>query len=75
LYRIHPQGDDVKCGNENDIRMILEQKIREDMVKVYSDLTHINVFQRTLPTLFYIHKNSTVNLISNKKFVQFPVNM
>jgi hypothetical protein len=83
LYRVHPIGSDIitpKCANENDVRMVLEQrigtkKIRSNVVKVFYDLTHINVFQRTLSTLFYIHKNSTVNLISNKNIVQVPVNM
>jgi hypothetical protein len=83
LYDIYSLGGDIsspKCGMEINIRMILEQQIgtkeiRSNTIKVFSDLTHVNVFQRTSPTLFYIHKNSTFTLISNKNIIIIPVNM
>ncbi len=83
LYDIYSLGGDIsspKCGMETNIRMILEQQIgtkeiRSNTIKVFSDLTHVNVFQRTSSTLFYIHKNSTFTLISNKNIIIIPVNM
>ncbi|CAF1145737.1 unnamed protein product [Rotaria sordida] len=81
LYQIYPFDSNVissQCVIENNIRMILEQRIRArkdrlNIINSFSDLTHVNVFQRTLSTLFYIHTNSTFTLISNKNMIIIPV--
>ncbi|CAF1311812.1 unnamed protein product [Rotaria sordida] len=80
LYQIYPFDSNVissQCLIENNIRMILEQRIgarkdRLNIINSFSDLTHVNVFQRTLSTLFYIHTNSTFTLISNKNMTIIP---
>ncbi|CAF3678870.1 unnamed protein product, partial [Rotaria sordida] len=80
LYQIYPFDSNVissQCVIENNIRMILEQRIRArkdrlNIINSFSDLTHVNVFQRTLSTLFYIHTNSTFALISNKNMTIIP---
>ncbi|CAF3767554.1 unnamed protein product [Rotaria sp. Silwood1] len=81
LYRIYPFGSDVlspQCAIEKNIRMTLEKRIgarkdRTNIVNSFFDLTHVNVFQRTLPTLFYIYTNSTFILISNENIIIMPV--
>ena len=83
LYRIYPLGGDVilpKCTTESGIQMILEQRIGvkkswSTSIKSFYDLTHVNVFQRILSTLFYIHDKSTYTLIPNKNITIIPVNM
>ncbi|CAF3652742.1 unnamed protein product [Adineta steineri] len=82
-YDIYPMGNDLTlliCGMEDNIQIILEQQIamkntRSATIKRFSDLTYINVFQRTLPTLFYIYDNSTFTLIINKNIIIIPVNI
>ncbi|CAF3620235.1 unnamed protein product [Rotaria socialis] len=83
LYRIYTLGRGVSgpnCAIQNNIQMTLEQQINAqisspDSIKSFSDLTHINVFKRLSSILFYIHTNSTLNLISYKNMVVIPVNM
>ncbi|CAF4093443.1 unnamed protein product, partial [Adineta steineri] len=82
-YDIYPMGNDLTlliCGMEDNIQTILEQQIgmkntRSTTIKRFSDLTYINVFQRTLPTLFHICDNSNFTLITNKNIIIIPVNI
>ena len=83
LYDIYPLRGDMdssKCGMENTIRMELEERIgtksvRPDDITWTSDLTLLNVFPRTLSTLFYIYDNSTFTVIPNNAIIIVPVNM
>ena len=64
---------DPLCVTEGDIRSTLERSI--GMVESYHDLTHVNVFPRTLPTLFYVHEGSYSTLVSRKEMVVLPLNV
>ncbi|UJR22535.1 hypothetical protein I4U23_025584 [Adineta vaga] len=80
LYLSDDKMDSSKCIMENDIRMTLEQLIgtntdQLDTIKSYSDLFRVNGFPRILPTLFYIHKNSTFTLVSNKHIIIIPIDI
>ncbi|CAF3934661.1 unnamed protein product [Rotaria magnacalcarata] len=83
LYRVYTLGRGASgsnCAIQNNIQMTLEQQIDAQIsspnsIKSFFDLTHINVFKRLSSILFYIHTNSTFNLISYKNMIVIPVNM
>ncbi|CAF1177421.1 unnamed protein product [Adineta ricciae] len=80
MYQICSSNNEVislKCELENDIRKQLEQMIEteSESIQSYSDLSHVNAFSRSLPTLFYIHRNPRFTPISNKRIKIIPVDI
>ena len=80
MYQICSSNNEVislKCDPENDIRKKLEQMIETEpeSIQSYSALSHVNAFSRSLPTLFFIHRNPRLTPIFNKRIKIIPVDM
>jgi hypothetical protein len=81
IYKFADSHNEPVCATENSIRFQLEKHIEHEQmlvhsIKSYHDLTHINVFERTMPTFFFITKTSPGNVPSyDEKILMIHVDM
>ena len=83
LYEIHSFDRGLRptiCATEQEIVGKLEHqwttKPKEwKSVRSYHDLTHMNVFERTLSTFFFIDKSTSTTPFSYEKITIIPVDM